>query len=485
MTAALGVERTGSRSSRAGAAGSSPSEQRPDAFPHTKRPLPWVLAGFLAMVFFVPIAATELKVHLPVDSRIDRFAVIGLVLSWLWFGGDQRAFFFTRRSKLFVSAACIYLLVATTSLLVNAQRIIPQGEFQLSEKRLALLLSMLILAWFALTALRFADVRGFVTLLIGFATLTAIGIIVERRTGNNIFYNWSRSLLSPIATVEEAPTVIHPKFGGEGRVTVVGPTNQGLAATTMLVMVMPFALVRIFDSPKGSRIKWLYVACFAVLVAGALATDRKTALVVPVALVLYIAFYRPRQVLKLAPVGAVLLAGVVHLAAPGAIGTVFAFNENLKSRSTTHRTGDFAALKPDVMAHPILGRGFGSIDPDKPALFRINDDEYLDELWQGGIAGLAAFIFLVLSPVILARRGIRSRDPAVSSLTLAASAGCFAFAAACPLFDSMGFSQVPYLFFLLAAMTTIAAAGPAGDAQPLQALAAQPRAGRSRAVAAV
>ena len=50
--------------------------QRPDAFPHTRRPLPWLLAAFLTMLFFVPIDSTELKVHLPVGSQIDRFAVV-------------------------------------------------------------------------------------------------------------------------------------------------------------------------------------------------------------------------------------------------------------------------------------------------------------------------------------------------------------------------------------------------------------------------
>jgi hypothetical protein len=71
-----------------------------DAFPHTRRPLPWALAGFLAMLFFVPIDSTEVKVSLPVGSQPDRFAIGGLVLAWVWFGGDQRAFLRTRRSKL-------------------------------------------------------------------------------------------------------------------------------------------------------------------------------------------------------------------------------------------------------------------------------------------------------------------------------------------------------------------------------------------------
>jgi O-antigen ligase len=424
-----------------------------------------MLAAFVAMVFFIPIASTELKLHLPVDSRIDRFAIILLVLSWMWFGGDQRAFLQTRRSKLYVTAACMFLAVVVASLLFTAPRIINQGEFPLAEKRFALLASFFVLSWFALTALRFEDVRGFAGYLVGLAAITSIGILVERNTGYNIFYNWTKAILSPIANVEQAPTIIHPKFGGEGRVTIVGPTNQGLAATTMLVMMMPFALVRMFDSRPRSRAWWFHAGAFALMVAAALATDRKTALVVPVALLLYITFYRPRQVLRIAPVGLVVLAGVVHFAAPGAIGTVFNLHANLTSRSTTHRTGDFAAVTPDVLAHPVLGRGYGSIDPDRPDEFRINDNEYLDELWEGGFLGLIAFVGMILAPIVIAYRAIRTRRPTISSLALASSGGCVAFLAACPLFDAMGFPQVPYIFFLVAALTTIAAAGPEGNVE--------------------
>ena len=57
-----------------------------DAFPHTRRPLPWFLAAFVAMVFLVPIDSTELKVNIGVDSHPDRLAVVvlalGMALVW-------------------------------------------------------------------------------------------------------------------------------------------------------------------------------------------------------------------------------------------------------------------------------------------------------------------------------------------------------------------------------------------------------------------
>ncbi len=434
-----------------------------DAFPHTRRPLPWVLAGFMAMVFFVPITATELKLHLPVDSRIDRFAVIGLVLVWIWLGGDQRAFLGTRRSKLYVSAAVVFLGVAIASLLFDAPRIINLADFRLAEKRFALLGSFLILGWFALTALRFEDLRGFISYLIGLALLMSLGMLIERQTGYNIFYNWANALLKPFATVEPSPTVIHPVLGADdSRVTVVGPTNQGLAATTMLVMIMPFALLRGFDA-STRRTRWFYAGAFGLMAIGALATDRKTALVVPFVVLLYIAFYRPRAVLKVLPIGLVLLAGAVHFADPGAIGTVFDVNQAVSSNSTSHRVGDFTDVAPDVLSHLLIGRGFGTLNPDQPSQFRIDDDEFIDELWQVGVLGLIAFLAMILTPVFIAARAIRTRGPTIASLALTTSAGCVAFLAACPLFDALSFAEVPYVFFLVAAMTTIAAAGPEGN----------------------
>jgi hypothetical protein len=452
------------------AAPPEPVAKRRDAFPYTRRPLPWLLAAFLAILFFVPVDSTELKVHLPVGSQIDRFAVVVLVLAWILIGGDQRAFLRTRRPKLFVGATCVFLALAVASLLLDAGRIVNLGDFTLAEKRFALLGSFLALSWFTLTALRFEDLRGFSTFLIGIATLTAFGMIVERQTGYNAFYNWSGSILGPIAKVAPSPTNIHPEIGSDGRVAVYGPTLTGLAAATMLVIVMPFALVRMFDA-RSRRSWWLNAGAVAMMLAGGAATDKKTALLVPLALFLYVAVYRPRQMLRLAPVGLVVLVGLVHFASPGSLGTLLNPATGAASSSTTHRLGDFTDIAPDVVAHPVLGRGFGTINPDKPTQFRINDDEYIDEIWQVGIVGLVAYLSMLLAPVILARRRIRARDPAIAPLALAASAGCVAYFVANALFDTMSFPQAPYMFFIVAALTTIAAAGPAGNVRPARELA--------------
>lgn len=454
---------------RHAAAARHPERARPDAFPHTKRPLPWLLAAFLAMLFFIPIDSTTVNIHLPVGSEPDRFAIVGLIVAWFFIGGDQRAFQRTHRSKLFVGSACVYFAIAVASLLLNAGTIIHLNdlgqiglnEFTGAEKRLALLASFMVLAWFTLSALRYVDLAGFAGYLIGLATAMSVGVLIERHTGYNIFYNWSAAILRPIATVAPSPTVIHPAFGTDGRVTVVGPTLHGLALTTMLMIVMPFALVRIFDA-QTRRTRLFNGAAAALMLAAAASTDRKTALLVPAAMVIYLLIYRRRYVkLRYVPVALVTLALVVHVAAPAALGVIL--DPSQTSNSTAHRDGDFTALQPDIMANLVFGRGFGTIDPSDPQDFRINDNEYLDEIWESGVLGLVAYTWMVLSPTVLARRSIKWADWQRSQLALAASAGCVVYLVVSGLFDALAFPQAPYLFFVTAALTTIAAAGPAPE----------------------
>ncbi len=53
-----------------------------DEWPYTTRLLPWALAGFMAMLFLVPIDAITLPIHLPVNGTLDRPVVIALAMLW-------------------------------------------------------------------------------------------------------------------------------------------------------------------------------------------------------------------------------------------------------------------------------------------------------------------------------------------------------------------------------------------------------------------
>jgi O-antigen ligase len=444
-----------------------------DAFPHTRRPLPWILAVFLGIVILVPVDATTVNVHLPVNSNLDRFLVIVMVFLWFLLRGDERSVWRSRRSKAYVAAVALFWAVLVVGVLAGSGRIIRLNEWTLSEKQFALIASFFIVGWFALTALRPRDLRGFSTYLLGLGTLFALGMLIESRTGYNAFYEISRTILKPIATVGPTPTTLNGQLT-DGRVIVVGSTGHGLAAASVLVSVMGFALIRIFDAPSRKS-WWLNAFAFGLMASAAIATQKKTALVVLVAVILFVGFYRRRKFMRLLPLGIVLIA-FMHVLAPGNIGTVLNPTLWFGNTSTTHRTNGISSIWPDVVAHPLLGRGYGSVNVDKPDQFRILDDQYLSILWQTGALGLLSYLWMIIAPIVGARRARRSRDPTIARTAIAASAGCLAFLVVNVLFDTFSYSQAPYMFFILAAFCVVASGAESPEGSPQRIRVTAPRA---------
>ena len=173
------------------------------------------------------------------------------------------------------------------------------------------------------------------------------------------------------------------------------------------------------------------------------------------------AFYY-RQMLKWLPVAVIVLLPVIHVAAPGALGTFNILATGGSSISTQGRESDYAAVRPDILANPVLGRGFGSLDPDNPRWYRVLDNEYLGELFGVGFIGLAAYLAMVLAPLFTAHQVIR-RDPRRAPPMVAAAAGCAAYAIVSGTFDAMSFPQAPYAFLFSAGLIAAAASRQLAD----------------------
>ena len=239
--------------------------------------------------------------------------------------------------------------------------------------------------------------------------------------------------------------------------------------------------------PTSRRSWWLNAAAFALMVAGALATDRKTALVVPVAVVIYIACYRPRQVLRLAPLGLVVLVGLVHLASPGALGTVLDLSTPRQQQlDDPPRRAISPTSRPTCWRIRCSAAASARSTPNSRLSSGSTTTSTSTSCGRSAPLGLLAFIWMILAPVVIARAAIRTRGPTVASLALATSGGCVAFLVVCALFDALSFPQAPYMFFVVAALTTIAAAGPEGNVVPARELvrrSARRTAGRPRAAA--
>ena len=431
--------------------------QRLDSWPRTRRPLPWLFALFLAAVFLVPLDAIQLKVHLPFSSASDRFFVALIVGVWavgvVVGRGSGRL---RLRPRGWATAMIVFFAIAIISIVFNFDRITNLGEWATTEKRLALLVSLVALFGVFSVSLRVTELRAFAVWIVILASITAAGTIYEEKAHDNLFYSVSTSVLSPIAEVEPAPTEAGPDPTAPGRPMISGPTRHALSVASLLGMAVPFAIVFAAGSATLRRkLLWGLLAC--LIVSGALITQRRSGLIVPAVAIVSMFAIRPRKFLPLVPLG--LVAVIVGLVLSGGSISVISqlTGENDKS-SDQGRTSDYEAVVPDLLTNPAIGRGSGTLDSLRRDTYRIFDNEYLGQLYQVGLLGLLAWIALILTPVVIAvRYSARSDNPMRGPPALAAAAGCMGFAIASALYDILTFPQAPYLFLFLAAMCTCAA----------------------------
>lgn len=438
-----------------------------DDWPHTGRVLPWALAGFVAMLWLIPFDAVNLPFSLPVEAKLDRFALAGVGFVWLAaLAARDRTGPRLRPSPLDAGLG-LFFGIAVASVLLSAGVLQNLQELDGSVKNLALLAAYIGFFYIAASVMRPGEVQHFVTLMLLLACVTALGTIWEYRTDANIFYQWTdRVLPSAIGVVPDTVGV-----DSIGRRAVSGPTGHGLAVTTMLAIALPFALVRVMER-RDLMAKAGYSLITAILLAGAVSTVRKTAVVVPLAALVVMAAYRPRTIVRLWPLGIVLVV-TIHALSPGAMGSIR--NQLLAGGSSTPvegRTEDYAAVRPDLLHGLVIGRGYGSYDPHK---YRFLDNQYLALRITTGWLGATAYLLVILLTVLVAHRAVRAGDPRRAPPALAAGAAAVGFGVASVLFDVLAFPHAPYAFFFVAALAVVSAAGRSTDSGPGAALVPLPR----------
>lgn len=429
-----------------------PTLGRLDDWPRTGRLLPWLIALFLAMVFLVPIEAFRLPIPLPVDSTPDRFLLPVIVVVWLCGLLTTRGAVQRLPRTWIPYAIGFFAIVAGLSIAMNAGVLQTSGDLPFGTKALAIFLSYCIFFFVAATTIRPTELRNFGTLIVALACLTAVGVIVESQTGFNVFQELSRKLEFAGVSITEPAGKVAPELSG--RPDIIGPAQHGLAVCTMMAFALPIAIERTLDPRNKQKILW--IAAEILMLAAGIATFRKTAVVLPIAVVVVFFFYRPRQMLRIFPPIALVLLACVLVIAPKAaedVGKELTPNQLVSSDSVKNRLSDYGAVRPDILAHPVLGRGFGTYTAQK---YRYIDNEYLGRLIETGAVGAAAYVLMILTVMFTAHATIRRRDPTRSGVALAASAGVFAYGVAGFLFDDLGFVQCPYLFFFAAAMIVVA-----------------------------
>jgi O-antigen ligase len=417
-----------------------------DDWPHTSRPMPWALAGFLAMVWLIPFDSITLPIPLPLDAKLDRPILVGIAALWvLSLVGKNTV------SRLRVSpvhwALLLFVIVAITSLVMNDATIVRLGEMDLAIRKLALLFSYVLLFVMVASSVKPTEVRNLTIFMVALASITALGSLVEYRTDYNAFFNWSSHLL---------PVVLPGELGAVdsiGRKSVVGPTIHPLAVAMMMSLVLPFAVTGFLTSVER-RPKLLYALATVLMIAAAFGTQRKTSVVAPAFGLLVLLAYRPAMARRLVPI-AVGLIVMIHVVAPGALGGV---TDQLKPgnlfgvMSTKDRQSDYGAIKPDVVQHPLMGRGYESYDQKK---YRILDNQYLTTIIGVGVLGILSYLAIFGSILLLAHRMSRAHDPERATFAMAAAAAIASLVVGSMLLDVFALPQLPYMIVFIGGLVVV------------------------------
>jgi O-antigen ligase len=352
------------------------------------------------------------------------------------------------------------------------------GELMLTIKKLPLLISYMSIFVIVASSVRRTEVPAFMTFTLVLAVLCALGTIYEYRFKTNVFVSWSDALLpSPFELVTDGNGL---GVDSLGRRWVAGPTAYGVELVTMLSMAMAIAVVGIV-STKTRRRRLLYALAVAVLFAAMFATQRKSALLAPVAVLLTLAYFRRKELLSLAPLGLVLAVTVAAIS-PGAVhGVVSQFVRSDRSHVATvsDRTSDYDAIRPDLWTHLALGRGYGSYNHDT---YRILDSEILSRTVETGVLGLLAFLLIPISVVLAGRRTVARRDPRWAPPALCGVASAVCFIVSSTLYDVMAFPHGTCTFLYIAGLAAVVVgAGEAEDEAVRRAREHQGRTHRTRA----
>jgi hypothetical protein len=426
-------------------------------WPRTTRVLPWMLAAMIAMVWLVPFGAIELSYSLPIDLKLDRLVLPFIIATWaltLAAGGPG----VPRLRLTWIHVALGGVTVAALlSLVVGAHDLNQVLELDTSVKKLTVLASYISLFVVVASSIRKSELSAFVKLTFVLAVICALGTIWEFRFAYNVFYDLPRKLLPSPFVVGQAESGL---VDGAGRALTRGPGDHPLEAVAMLSMALPIALVGLL-SAKDARRRLLYGIGACLMLAAAFSTYRKTALLAPVSACLTLAYFRRRELLRLAPLALVFVV-VIQLLTPGAAQNIVNQLQpaQLGADTVSDRSSDYDAVRPDVWSHLAFGRGYGSYEPQG---HRILDMELLRQLVEVGLFGVVAFILLIAAIVGVARRPIRDRKPTEATVGLVAAAAAVVLLTVSMLFDVMAFPHCPYIALWLAGLLAVAVRRPHAD----------------------
>jgi polysaccharide biosynthesis protein PslJ len=410
---------------------------------------PGLLVGFVTVVMLLP-AEFRLTFKLPVDASADRLMLLALLAAWALglVDGSFRAL--PERVRATATPLLALSALGVLGLLLNAPSTIPAGLFAEDAKALFVLVTLVCVYFFALTVVRDrADVERVTRAAVLAGGIAALTGVVEHFTRANPITTFL--LRVPLLQQTRADEVI---VRGED-LRVMGTAEHPIAFGGVMALLLPLALWAALEAHGWKRA--LYGSATGVIASAMLFSVSRSAFVsagAAFAVLLVVWPKRRKALLWLAVVG---VFGI-HMVFPGLLGTFRATLDPTyvmqQENQANARFVDYPAVFAIVPRQPLFGLGFGHFSAKR---FFYLDNQYLKLLLELGIAGVAAFAWFALralSPLIRAARAAPESAPLAGALLASASA----FLCLSAFFDTFGFVQLTYVFFVVTALGVTLAA---------------------------
>lgn len=403
-----------------------------------------MLFSFILVILTIPSEFYKLPVYLPFNLEIYR--IFGAIMLMAWFASlliDNNISL--RKTPLDFEFLVVFVAVFV-SILVNLNRYETNDDFSSAIKALIFFISFILIFYFINSTLRYLKDINFIL-----RCLTIIGGIIslfglfERLTGFNFFKHIHEFIPILVPGLDDT-------LARGGGIRISGPVSHPIAFSAILAMIFPFAFY-FFVTAKEYKLKILYGSAAGLIVCALTLTGSRTGFLGLVAaiLLLYIGIkeYRRNIVTMIIPI-----IFIIHMIFPGAMGS---FKKTLSPEylikneigNESGRIEDYPRIRAEFSKRPFFGLGYNSFDPRK---FFFIDNQYLKFLVEIGLFGAMAFIWLFLRIFMILWRTSKNllENDKYLFVTFAASISTFIISSAT--FDTFGFSQVPYIFFIISSL---------------------------------
>jgi polysaccharide biosynthesis protein PslJ len=378
MTIGQGVTATGHKDSLASSVG--PTEQRERT--------PWLLA-FLC--FLIPALPASVVVAGPLKSNGSPAKMIAV----LFFALTVLGFILIRRTALTRTlrpGIAFILLFFLLNLVVYGVGLthVDSALAEAGKTRALIGLTaytglMLYVLTRVVTTRQRAIVLG--CLAIGLTFACVVGLL--QRANVDLRY-----IFQPPGFVDNADYSVSDRLGVR-RVwgTAALPLEFAVLAAVTVPLTIHFARYA-----ANRRVRWLaMLACGVALFALPAGVSRSGVVALAAALLVYMWNFKVRALAVAVAAGAAAVLGYIAVSSASANALWQTIVNSREDPSILTRTADYARVGDTFRAHPVFGLGLGSSDPLE---YGFLDNEWLQQIVQGGTVALTAMIVLAAGGIL-------------------------------------------------------------------------------------